>query len=90
MIKALYGHPEAGALWEGKLDDIMKDLGWLSIKGTGGVYTHAKTKAAMVVYVDDMLLLASPKDSDGMWRALEKSVCFKDPEVPLSKARRKG
>ena len=39
----------------------------------------------MVVYVDDMLLLAPPKDSNGIWRALEKSVCFKDPEAPLAR-----
>ena len=55
------------------------------MKGTGGVYAHANSKASVVVYVDDMLLLASPKDSDGIWRALEKRVCFKDPEASLAR-----
>ena len=72
LLKALYGHPEAGALWEARLDDIMKNLGWSPIPGHGGTYTHAKTGAAMVVYVDDMMFLASPKDTDRLWRELKK------------------
>ena len=27
LLRALYGHPEAGALWEARLDDIMKNIG---------------------------------------------------------------
>ena len=34
---------------------------------------------------DDVLLLAPPKDSDGIWRVLGKSICFKDPEAPLAR-----
>ena len=44
---------------------------------------HAKAGAAMVVYVDDMMLLSSPKDTNGFWRALEKSVLHRDPEARL-------
>ena len=28
LLRAPYGHPETGALWEPKLGDIMKSLGW--------------------------------------------------------------
>ena len=28
LLRALYGHPEAGALWEARLDRILKTLGW--------------------------------------------------------------
>ena len=73
LRRALHGHPEAGAIWEAKLDDIMKNLGWSSIPRNGGVYVHAETKAAMVVYVDDMLLRSSPRDTDALWRDLEES-----------------
>ena len=38
-LRARYGHSEAGALWEAKLDDIMKNLGWSSIPGNG-VFMH--------------------------------------------------
>ena len=85
MLRALYGHPEAGALWEARLDEIMKKLCWPSVPGNGGVYVHAKTKAAIVVYVDDMLLLSSPRDTVSLWRELEKSVDYKDPAAPLQR-----
>ena len=83
MLRAPYGHPEAGALWEPKLGDIMKSLGWSSIPGNGGVYVHAKTKAAMVVRVDGMLLLSLPRITDSFRRDLVKKVDYKDPVMPL-------
>ena len=39
----------------------------------------------MVVYVDDMLRLFSPRDTDALWRDLEKSVEYKDPAAPLQR-----
>ena len=35
LLRALYGHPEAGALWEARLDEIMIKLGWCSVPGNG-------------------------------------------------------
>ena len=37
----------------------------------------------MALYVDDMLLFASPLDTDGLWRDFEKSVQYKHPAAPL-------
>ena len=39
----------------------------------------------MVVYVDDMLLLAPPQDIDRRWQELQKSVQSKDPAAPLQR-----
>ena len=39
----------------------------------------------MTVYVDDMLLLASPRDTSKIWRALEKRIDFKDPESDIER-----
>ena len=39
----------------------------------------------MVVYVDDMMLPAAPKDASGLWKALEKNVLYKDPEAKLER-----
>ena len=85
LLRALYGHSQAGALWEIKLNDIMKNLGWSSIPGNGGVYVHAKTKAMMVVYVNDMLLFDLPRGVDALWGDLEKSVDYNDPAAPLQR-----
>ena len=85
LLRAPYGHPEAGALWEPKLGDIMKSLGWSSIPGNGGVYVHAKTRAAMVVRVDGMLLLSLPRVADSFWRDLETKNDYKDLVKPLQR-----
>ena len=84
-MRALYGHPEAGALWEARLDEIKKKLGWSAVPGNGGVYVHAKTKSAMAVYVDDMLLLSAPRNTELLWRELEKCVDYEDPAAPLQR-----
>ena len=60
LKKALYGHPEAGALWESKLNGILKQHGW---EPAGldhpGVHVHPDG-GIFVVYVDDMLMIAPP------------------------------
>ena len=66
LLRAFYEHPEAGALWEKTLQGIMADEGWTSLSNHGGVFVHLATEAIMVVYVDDMLLLARPKDTSHM------------------------
>ena len=68
----------------------MKNLGWTPIRATCGTYMHAKTGAAMVVYVDNMMLLAAPKDANGFWRALEKSILHKDPDARLHRYLRRS
>ena len=39
----------------------------------------------MVVYVDDMLLLSSPRDTDALRCDIEKHVGYKDPAAPLQR-----
>ena len=47
------------------------------------MYMHAKTGAAMVVYVDVMMMLASQKDTNKRWRELEGE----DPEQEALEAK---
>ena len=63
----------------------MKNFGWSSIPGNVSDYVHAKTKAAMVVYVHDMLLRFFHRDTDALLRHLEKSVDYTDPAAPLQR-----
>ena len=85
FLRALYGHPEAGAFWEAKLFDNMKNQDWATIQGSGNVFQHSATRAIMVVYLDDMLLLAKLKHTGKICRALEKAVHFKNPESTLQR-----
>ena len=49
------------------------------------MYYHPETGAALIVYVDDLLLTAPPHRASGLWRALERSVQFKDLEAPTAR-----
>ena len=39
----------------------------------------------MVVYVDDMLMLSPPNDTDRLWQDLLKNIQFEDPAAPLQR-----
>ena len=85
LLRAFYGHPESGALWEATFTDIMTNEGWWTISGTAGVFPHEPTKAIMVVHIDDMLFLAKQMDTITILRTLKKFVHYKDPEQPLAR-----
>ena len=85
LCKALYGHPEAGALWDKHLRGILTKLGWSALESHPGFWTHGETCALLAVYVDDLLMAASPKDEARLWRELEDKVTFGDPPSIISK-----
>ena len=89
LIRALYGHPESGAIWEKHLGSVLRDMGWEAAEGISGVWTkpcnQKGQKACLVVYVDDLLLCAPKEFGEKFWRALERRVDFKDKESPLSR-----
>ena len=62
----------------------MSEEGWETLPSHGGVFVHAKSGALMIFYVDDMLLIASPKDTNRIWSSLEQRIKYKDPEADLT------
>jgi hypothetical protein len=54
----LYGHPEAGALWESFLTTILIALDWTKIAEWTGVVVHPHG-SVLIVYVDDIMMLAT-------------------------------
>ena len=84
LIKALYGHPESGALWEQLLSGALTKEGWHSIPAWPGVWIH-NDKSILVVYVDDLLLCCLPKDVKKHWSILDGAIEFKDPPEPIGK-----
>ena len=84
LIKALYGHPESGALWEKLLAGALKKRGWTSIPEWPGVWVHSD-KSMLVVYVDDLLLCCLPANIKQHWSALDEAVEFKDPPEAIDK-----
>ena len=84
LLRALYGHPEAGAHWEDHLTNVLKDL------GGAPVYTHPltfwfeSTKLLLTVYVDDLMLAGPEAEHEGFWTRLLENVKLEDPE-PLTR-----
>ena len=70
LILALYGHPSAGDCWEEYAETRICSLGFRKIEGWPSTFLHPKTKALLIVYVDDFKL-AAPKDKiKDLWKQL--------------------
>ena len=67
LIKALYGHPQAGAFWEQRCDRALRNAGFTPLGDCGewrSVYYHPKQKTILMVYVDDSTR-SGPKHGGG-------------------------
>ena len=62
LVKALYGHPRAGACWEGYCEQTLRAKGFTPINNWRSCYWHDKLKVYLTVYVDDFKL-AGPRDA---------------------------
>ena len=85
LCRALYGHPESGALWDKHLRGILRKLGWSKVESHPGLYIHDETKAVLVVYVDDLLMAAPTDAEERLWAEIAEHVQFSDPPEPISK-----
>jgi hypothetical protein len=85
LQRALYGHPESGAIWEKHLASILEDLGWVRVPAHPGTWVHDSTKALLAVYVDDLLMTAPPTHQESLWKALEARVNFDEQPSDLAK-----
>ena len=80
LVKALYGHPEAGGHWERHLKGIIKRLGGEEIPEFPGNFFFPDTRLMLSTYVDE-LTLAGPKESHApFWKALCGMVDVEPPE----------
>jgi hypothetical protein len=84
LVLSLYGHPESGALWDKHLKKALVELGYVT-DNNPGVWFHKATKAILIVYVDDLLLVASPKVDDKLWDELGQKIDFQDPQAPINR-----
>ena len=85
LVRALYGHPESGALWDKHLREILKKLGYQRVESHPGLFIHGATKAILVVYVDDLLLGAPALEDARLWKELESHIGFGGPPEEISK-----
>ena len=85
LLKALYGHPRAGADWEHFSQQHIISQGFeLVADEWKSVYWHPKLRLMLVVYVDDFRM-AGPKENllEG-WNLIKKNIRL-DPPEPCGK-----
>ena len=83
LERALYGHPESGAIREKHLATILEELGWEHVAAHPGTWVHKKTKAPLAVYVDDLLMTAPPSHEKELRKALEAQIHFDEEPSKL-------
>ena len=83
LIKALYGHPDAGTMWEKHCDQAVKRLGFVPIgPNWPSMYYYSKLNLLLVVYVDD-LKLAGPEANLAKGWAMLRSLLNIELETDL-------
>ena len=76
---ALFGHPEAGNIWQDFSFGQLRSLEWKDAPEFKSVFMHKKSKAMLTGYVDDFDMQASKEDSKRHWEEIEKVIEFKEP-----------
>ena len=80
LVKALYGHPDAGGLWERHLKKIIQTLGGEEVPEYPGNFYFPDTKLLLSTYVDDLTLSGPSDQHDDFWKKLTAQVDVEPPE----------
>ena len=81
LLRALYGHPEAGAHWQAHFDKILRErFGATPIEGHLSSYMIPQYGLYLTVYVDDLLLSGPKGQHSPFWEELGKFVQIEAPE----------
>ena len=83
LIKALYGHPDAGTMCEKHCDEAVKKLGFVSIgPDWPSMCYYSKLNLLLVVYVDDFKMSGPEGNLAKRWSML-RSLLNIEPEADL-------
>jgi hypothetical protein len=80
LVKALYGHPEAGAHWERHLEKIVVEMGGARVPSHPSLFFYKKLRLMLTIYVDDLLLAGPECEHAQFWETLGKKVSIEPPE----------
>ena len=80
LLRALYGHPEAGGLWEKHLKQVLRQLGGEEVPEYPGNFWFPETKLLLSTYVDDLTLSGPQEERQRFWDRLTALVDVEPPE----------
>ena len=70
LLRALYGHPEAGGLWKQHLKVVLRQLGGEEIQEYPGNFWFPKQRLMLSTYVDDLTLSGPQEEHQSFWAEL--------------------
>ncbi|CAE7035956.1 TY5A [Symbiodinium natans] len=80
LLRALYGHPEAGGLWEKHLKEVLQGLGGYELQEYPGNFWLPETQLLLSTYVDDLTLSGPQEHHQPFWEKLCSLVDVEPPE----------
>ena len=88
LVKALYGHPDSGGLWERHLKAALHKCGFQEQPEHPSSFWHPTHKCLLTAYVDDLLLSGPTENHAKVWQALrDPSIGNINVEDPQSLSR---
>ena len=83
LLKALYGHPDAGTYWEEHCHEHTLSVGFHAVEdGWVSCYWHDELRLFLIIYVDDFKLSGPVNDIKQGWALLRKSLVI-EPETRI-------
>ena len=81
LVRALYGHPDAGGMWENHLKGILKKMDGEEIPEYPGNFYFKGTGLMLSTYVDDLTLSGPSEHHAPFWNQLMSEVNVEPPET---------
>ncbi|CAE7218058.1 unnamed protein product [Symbiodinium sp. KB8] len=82
-IQALYGHPDAGTMWEQHCHTAVQKVGFKPLGDEWpSLYFHPEMKLLLVIYVDDLKMAGPQAQLPKGWSMLRKELRLEE-EAPL-------
>ena len=79
LLKALYGHPDSGGIWERHCDQHLRDIGFAEVPSWRSVYYHEELRVLLVVYVDDFKMAGPLEGITEAWQLIRLKLRVEDP-----------
>ena len=80
LERNLYGHPQAGPLWERQFEKVLLEHGWRKVLNWECLFVNRAKGLFLSVYVDDIKLAGKTENMKPTWKVLMKD----DLEEPTS------
>lgn len=81
LMKASYGHPDAGSYWEQKADEQARTVGFKEITDWPSAYYHHELRLMLTEYADDFKLAGPLENIEKGLNLIKEGVKIGTPEV---------